>query len=98
MVPGRIPTPLVPWTLLIGFALVLLLFLNWRRVPPRHRRVYACAALLLLAVLVTGLAVGCGGGYGGGGGGVHYDSVTAVYSGDATYAGSTSAAVQVTVQ
>jgi hypothetical protein len=44
------------------------------------------------------LAVGCGGGYGGGGGGVHYDSITAVYSGDSNYNGSTSTAVQVTVQ
>jgi hypothetical protein len=54
---------------------------------------------LLLAGLVAGLAAGCGGGYGGGGGGgTHYDSITAVYSGDATYAGSTSSAITITVQ
>jgi hypothetical protein len=52
--------------------------------------------LLLLAGLVASLA-GCGSGYGGGGG-VHYDSITAVYSGDATYAGSTSPAITITVQ
>ena len=68
------------------------------RVPARYQRVYACAGLLLLAGLVAGLATGCGGGYGGGGGGVHYDYVTAAYSGDATYAGSTSAQVTITVQ
>ncbi|HEV2194949.1 MAG TPA: protease pro-enzyme activation domain-containing protein [Candidatus Acidoferrum sp.] len=94
--PHRIPTLPVPWILLAVSALLVLL-LNLKRVPPRYRRVYACAALLLLALLVTGLAVGCGGGYGGGGG-VHYDSITAVYSGDTNYTGSTSAAQQVTIQ
>lgn len=95
--PTRIPTLPVPWILLAVSALLILL-LNLKRVPPRYRRVYACAALLLLAVLVTGMAVGCGGGYGNGNGGVHYDSITAVYSGDANYSGSTSPAVQVTIQ
>jgi hypothetical protein len=96
--PRRIPTLRIPWTLLVCLALLLVLFLNSKRVPARYRRAYAYAGLLLLAVLVAGLATACGSGYGGGGGGVHYDSITAVYSGDATYAGSTSAAVQVTVQ
>ena len=97
--PKHIPTLRIPWTLLVGFALLLLLFLNSRRVPARYRRAYVYAGLLLLAALVAGLATACGGGYGGGGGGgVHYDTVTAVYSGDATYGGSTSAAVTITVQ
>lgn len=97
--PRRIPTLRIPWTLLGGFVLLLLLFLNSRRVSARHRRAYAYVALLLLAALVAGLATACGGGYGGGGGGgVHYDTVTAVYSGDASYAGSASAAVTITVQ
>lgn len=97
--PNRIPTLPVPWILLAVSALLVLL-LTLKRVPPRYRRVYACAGLLLLALLVTGLAVGCGGGYGGGGGGggVHYDSITAVYSGDTNYSGSTSPAVVVTIQ
>jgi hypothetical protein len=82
----------------VGFALLILLLLNLKRVPKPYRRVYACAGLLLLAGLVAGLAVGCGGYGGGGGGGLHYDSITAVYSGDATYAGSTSPAVTITVQ
>lgn len=94
--PKHIPTPQVPWTLLVAFALLLLLLLNWKRVPAQHRRAYACACLLLLAGLVAGLATACGGG--GGGGGTHTDSVTAVYNGDATYAGSTSSAITITVQ
>jgi Pro-kumamolisin, activation domain/Bacterial Ig-like domain (group 3) len=63
---------------------------------------YACAGALLLACLIAGIA-GCGGSGssgGGGGGGTtpHTDSITAVYSGDGTYAGSTSAAVSISVQ
>ena len=96
--PKHIPTLRIPWTLLLGFALLLLLFLNSRRVPARYVRAYVYTGLLLLAALVAGWATACSGGYGGGGGGVHYDAVTAVYSGDSTYAGSTSAAVTVTVQ
>ena len=89
----------VPWLLPASLALLLLLLLGLTRVPKPYRRVYAGASLLLLAGLVAGLAAGCGSGYGGGGGGgLHYDSITAVYSGDATYAGSTSAALQITVQ
>jgi len=91
--------PRVPWLLLTAMlALLLLLLLNLRRVPARYRRVYAGACLLLLAGLVAGLATACNGGYGGGGGGLHYDSITAVYSGDTTYAGSTSAPLQITIQ
>ena len=95
--PIRIPRQPVPWMLLASVSLVLLLLLNWKRVPARYRRVYASACLLLLAGLVAGMATGCGKNYGGGGG-THYDSITAVYSGDSNYSGSTSAAVQVTVQ
>ncbi|HEX8880625.1 MAG TPA: hypothetical protein VF749_11375, partial [Candidatus Acidoferrum sp.] len=98
--PNRIPSIRgVPWLLPAGLVLLVLLLLGLKRVPRAYRRAYACASLLLLAGLVAGLAAGCGGGYGGGGGGgPHYDSITAVYSGDATYAGSTSAAITITVQ
>ena len=98
--PNRIPTIRgVPWLLPAGFVLLVLLLLGLKRVPKPYRRAYACASLLLLAGLVAGLAAGCGGGYGGGGGGgTHYDSITAVYSGDATYAPSTSSAITITVQ
>jgi hypothetical protein len=100
--PGPHPTPGirgVPWLLPAGLVLLVLLLLGLKRVPKPYRRAYACASLLLLAGFVAGLAAGCGGGYGGGGGGgPHYDSITAVYSGDATYAGSTSPAITITVQ
>ena len=96
--PNRIPNFPAPLTLLVGIVLMILLLLNLKRVPPRYRRVYATVSLLLLAGLLAGLAAGCGGGYGGGGKGPHYDSITAVYGGDSTYSGSTSAAVQITVQ
>jgi len=98
--PNRIPSIRgVPWLLPASLVLLVLLLLGLMRVPRPYRRVYACASLLLLAGLVAGLAAGCGSGYGGGGGGgTHYDSITAVYSGDATYAGSTSPAISITVQ
>jgi hypothetical protein len=98
--PNRIPSIRgVPWLLPAGLVLLVLLLLGLKRVPRAYRRAYACASLLLLAGLVAGLAAGCGSGYGGGGGGgPHYDSITAVYSGDATYAGSTSPVITITVQ
>ena len=83
--------------LLASLALLLLLLLNLKRVPARYRRVYACAGVLLLAGLVVGLAIGCGSG-GSSGPPPHTDSITGVYSGDSTYAGSTSGPVSITVQ
>jgi hypothetical protein len=61
-----------------------------------YRRGYACAGLLLLVGLLAGL-VGCSNNYGGGGG-THYDNITAVYSGDTTYSGSTSPSITITIQ
>jgi len=87
----------VPWILLIGVVLLILLLLNLKWAPARYRRAYATVDLLLLAGLVAGLATGCGKNYGGGGG-THYDTITAVYSGDSTYAGSTSSSITITVQ
>jgi hypothetical protein len=84
--------PVVPVALL----LLVLFLLGLKRIPANYRRGYACLGLFLLVSLVADL-VGCGG-YGGGGGGPHYDSITAVYSGDGTYAGSTSAASTITIQ
>lgn len=96
--PRRIPTPRVPWFLLAAtIVLLILLLLNLKRVPARYRRLYASACLLVLVGLIGGFAAACSNGYGGGGG-LHYDNITAVYSGDATYAGSTSAPLQITIQ
>lgn len=93
--PNRIPTVRFQPILMVSFALLILFLITLNRIPARYRRTYACIGLLLLAGVVTGLA-GCGGGYGGGG--PHYDSVTGVYGGDATYSGSTSSAISITVQ
>ena len=99
--PYRTPGPrLPPIFLLVALVLAAMLLIALRHIPARYRRAYACVAFLVLAGLVAGF-VGCGGGYGGGGGGgggLHYDNITAVYSGDATYAGSTSAPLQITIQ
>ena len=99
---GRIRNmPLQPMWIVAGLLLAsLLLGLGQIRVTPTTRRLeYACAAVLLLACLAAGIA-GCGGS----GSSTpppptpHTASITGVYSGDGTYAGSTSAAVTISVQ
>jgi hypothetical protein len=89
--------PIAPlWIVGGGMLALLLLGLAQMRVAPLTRRLgYACAGALLLACLAAGIA-GCGGG--GGGTTPHTDTITAVYGGDGTYAGSTSAAVTISVQ
>jgi hypothetical protein len=102
--PGVTPNvlPAVPLAL-ATFILALLLFAAARRTgaPARRGLGYAFACALVMIGIATGIA-GCGGGSSssGGGGGTpttHVDSITAVYGGDNTYIGSTSAAVAVTV-
>jgi len=89
--------PTVPMLLvgIISLLLLVLLLVLQRRLPSGRRVGYAAAALLLLACLTAGFA-GCSGSKGAGG--PHTDSITAVYSGDTNYSGSTSAAVSVAVQ
>jgi hypothetical protein len=95
-------TPRVPPAAPLALAsciFALLMFVITRRtgVPARRRLAFACA--LILVGIAAGFE-GCGGSSSTGGGGgptTHVDSITAVYSGDATYVGSTSAAVAVTV-
>jgi len=98
--------PLVPLWILAAFA-ILILALAQHAVPlqrkwPRlgNRLGYAAAGLVLFACLAASFA-GCSGsssGGGGGGGGSHTDSITAAYSGDTNYSGSTATAVSVTIQ
>jgi subtilase family serine protease len=91
--PPRTPqVPVVPLGIL---SLILIVFLALLRCVSMSKRVgYAAAGLLLLACVAAGFA-GCSGG----GGGPHTDTITAVYSGDANYAASTtSTAATVTVQ
>ena len=84
------------WVVACLFLIAFLLGL--RRLPAAKRVGYACAGALLFACVAAGIA-GCGGGSStGGGGGSHVDSITAVYSGDANYTGSTSTALSITVQ
>jgi hypothetical protein len=101
----RLRIPALPLWILTVFAMLILalaqhaarLQKSW---PRRGKRLgYAAAGLLLFACIAAGFA-GCGGGSSsgnGGGGGSHTDSITAVYSGDANYTGSTATAVSVTV-
>jgi Pro-kumamolisin, activation domain/Bacterial Ig-like domain (group 3) len=84
--------------------MALLFSLRWLPVTPLTRRLaYVGASALLCACLAAAIA-GCGGGSGSGGttppptSTPHTDSITGVYSGDSTYAGSTSAAVSISVQ
>jgi hypothetical protein len=91
-------TPLV----VTGWLALMLLMLAQRAASLQRKWMrlgYAAAGLLLFAWLAAGIA-GCSGASsgGGGGGGGHTDSITAVYSGDANYTGSTSAAATVRVQ
>jgi hypothetical protein len=104
LTPPPIPrqTPNFPATpMWIVACLTLIAFLlSLKRLPAAKRLGYACAGMLLFACVAAGIA-GCGGGSSGGGGGggtPHTDSITAVYSGDANYTGSTSTAVPITVQ
>jgi len=100
--PG--PGPRI-WSTPLGIAALLAMVLlmlarhaarlqrNWARLG------YAAAELLLMACLAAAIA-GCSGASsgGGGGGGGRTDAITAVYSGDASYTGSTSAAAAVTIR
>jgi len=92
--------PVAPLTF-VSSVLAMLLILSFSRtgVPARRRLVYAFACVLAMAGIAAGIA-GCGGSTSSSGGGsptTHVDSITAVYGGDSTYIGSTSAATGVTV-
>jgi len=93
-------SPMAPVWIFAGALLAaLLVSLGALRFAPWTKRLaYACGGALLLACLAAGIA-GCGGGGNSSGGGTtpHNDSITAVYSGDATYGNSTSAAVSIAI-
>jgi hypothetical protein len=96
--PGP-PTWLMPLWIAVWLVLVLLMMAHHAEGLQRKwtRLGYAAAGLALLACLATELA-GCSGAKSGSGGGSgRTDNITAVYSGDANYTGSTSAAAPVTI-
>ena len=99
--PRQMPqVPAIPvWIVACLLVLMILLSLKWL---PARRRGYAFACLVFFVFVAAGIA-GCsggssGGGGGGGGGGGQVQNITAVYSGDNNYSGSTSPAIQITVQ
>ena len=88
--------PATPMWIVTALLLAVFLTSLWR-LPKSQRLGYASAGLLLFACLAAGIA-GCGGGSSSSTPMSHTDSITAVYSGDTAYSGSTSAAVSITVQ
>jgi hypothetical protein len=92
---SRPQLPVVPLGIV---SLLLIAFLAMQRRLSMGRRLgYAAAGLVLFACVAAGIAGCSGSGRGGGGGSPR--SITATYSGDANYMGSTTAsAVTVTIQ
>jgi hypothetical protein len=100
--PGIIDVrlPKTPFVILAWMmaALTMFSFLLASKLAAR-RRVYAYAGLAFFFIAAAALA-GCGASSsgGGGGGGGSSRSISAKYSGDTNYAGSTATAVTVTIQ
>jgi len=93
--PIRFPTDFQYQPVLLAALALLLLFLfSMNKVSPTYRLRFTYVSLLLFVLLLAGVA-GCGGSGSSGGG--RTDNITAVYSGDTNYTGSTSAVAQVTI-
>lgn len=90
--PRGTPLIIVGW---LAAVLAVLSFVTALRLAARRRQ-FAYAALVL-ALIATGVIAGCGGGISSTGGG-NTRSITAKYTGDTNYAGSTSSVVSITIQ
>jgi len=91
--PPNSPFVYLAW---LAAALAMMAFvLSVMLAAKRKQYAYAGVAFFLIAAAVL---AGCGGGSSTGGGGGSTRSVTARYSGDTNYAGSTSSAITVTIQ
>jgi hypothetical protein len=92
-----------PGIRLVPFGIMCVLFVAFlalqRRLPAGRRFAYAAAGVVFFACVASGIA-GCSGNKGATttGGGANTRSITATYSGDANYSGSTSSATTVTIQ
>jgi hypothetical protein len=87
------PPSILLW--LAALCAVLCLLLAYRM--PARRRAYAYAGLAFFVVVAAGI-VGCGGGSSGSGSTSHAVNITAKFSGDTNYSGSTSPTTTITVQ
>jgi subtilase family serine protease len=94
--PRQIPRwPMAPmW--ITAWVLFLAFLLSLKRLPLAKRRGYVYAGLLLFACVAAGIA-GCSGMKPTTTVTPHTDSITAVYSGDTTFATSTSTAVSISI-
>jgi hypothetical protein len=97
--PRRIPTFPTGRMWIAACVLLMIFLLSLRHMPFAKRRGYVYAGLLLFACAAAGIA-GCSGAKTSSSttSGTHNDSITAVYSGDANYAASTSTAITITIQ
>jgi hypothetical protein len=95
--PTKTPNSIGRYPLAL-FALAALLCLFLLRNGSANRRRYAYVGLIFAVLMLAGMSACGGGGGGGGGGNPHTDSITAKYSGDTNYMGSTSAALPINVQ
>ncbi|HEY1424184.1 MAG TPA: protease pro-enzyme activation domain-containing protein [Candidatus Acidoferrum sp.] len=91
--PPKTPFVILAWLMA---ALAMFSFLLASKLATR-RRAYAYAGLAFFLIAAAALA-GCGASSSGGGGGGSSRSISAKYSGDTNYAGSTATAVTVTIQ
>ena len=88
--PPRTPLVIATW---LAAALALLSLLLTARVAGQRRYAYAVAAFFLIAAAAL---AGCGGGSSSSGGSSR--TITAKYSGDTNYAGSTSNSITITIE
>jgi len=93
--PSRFPNFRYQPVLLTALLLLLLFLFSLNKISPTHRRRFTYVSLLLLVLLLAGIG-GCGGSGSNSNGG-RTDNITAVYSGDTNYTGSTSAVAPVTI-
>jgi Pro-kumamolisin, activation domain/Bacterial Ig-like domain (group 3) len=91
--PSRFPNFRYQPVLLMALLLLLLLLFFVNRVSATYRRSFTYVSLLLLLFVLAGIA-GCSG-HGGSG---RIDNITAAYSGDTNYSGSTSPSAPITIQ